>query len=131
MVTTVPNSVQHLDRALAILGVLDRFFKGPQVPEEILGLKRSATESDIRSSRNNLARLCHPDYCPGGQSLAKAATQLVNAAFDMISGKRPIGNWPRLEVSPGTVHMLRETILEHKPVILTLHNRYTTTAFLS
>ena len=58
-------------------------------PFELLGLDRSATLAELRSSRNRLAMELHPDH--GG---SVEAMRELNAAFDAavghVTGRRPL-----------------------------------------
>src|SRR4030043_1571882 len=53
---------------------------------DILGVKKSATDKDIKQAYRRLARKYHPDVNPGNQS-AEAKFKEMNAAFEVLSDK--------------------------------------------
>ena len=50
----------------------------------ILGVKRNATEQDIKQSYRRLARKHHPDVNPGDKS-AEAKFKEINEAYEVLS----------------------------------------------
>jgi molecular chaperone DnaJ len=53
---------------------------------ELLGVKRDATEKDIKQAYRRLARRYHPDVNPGDKS-AEAKFKEINAAYEILSDK--------------------------------------------
>jgi molecular chaperone DnaJ len=53
---------------------------------DILGVKREATDKDIKQAYRRLARKYHPDVNPGNKS-AEATFKEINAAFEVLSDK--------------------------------------------
>jgi DnaJ-class molecular chaperone len=53
---------------------------------ETLGVGRSASEKEIRSSYRKLARKYHPDVNPGDKA-SETRFKEVNAAYDVLSDK--------------------------------------------
>lgn len=53
---------------------------------ELLGLKRDASEKDIKQAYRRLARKHHPDVNPGDKS-AEAKFKDINAAYEVLSDK--------------------------------------------
>lgn len=53
---------------------------------QILGIKRDATEKDIKQAYRKLARQYHPDINPGNKS-AEARFKLINEAHEVLSDK--------------------------------------------
>jgi molecular chaperone DnaJ len=53
---------------------------------ELLGIKRDATEKDIKSAYRRLARKYHPDVNPGDNS-AEAKFKEINLAYEVLSDK--------------------------------------------
>src|SRR5712692_10725410 len=51
---------------------------------EILGVKRDASEKEIRSAYRKLARKYHPDVNPGDQK-AETTFKKINAAYEVLS----------------------------------------------
>ncbi|MEW5729106.1 MAG: DnaJ C-terminal domain-containing protein [Pseudomonadota bacterium] len=60
-----------------------------RTPYDILGVKRTASEDEIRKAFRKLAKQYHPDLNPGNKE-AEARFKEVNAAYDLLSdpGKR-------------------------------------------
>ncbi len=53
---------------------------------DILGVKRDATDKDIKQAYRRLARKYHPDVNPGNKA-AEATFKEINAAFEVLSDK--------------------------------------------
>ena len=53
-------------------------------PYEVLGVKPSATDAEIRKAYRKLAKQCHPDLHPGNEA-ASARFREINAAHDFLS----------------------------------------------
>jgi molecular chaperone DnaJ len=53
---------------------------------EFLGIKKDATEKDIKQAYRRLARKYHPDVNPGNKS-AEAKFKEINAAYEILSDK--------------------------------------------
>ncbi len=53
---------------------------------DILGVKKDATDKDIKQAYRRLARKYHPDVNPGNKS-AEATFKEINAAFEVLSDK--------------------------------------------
>ena len=53
---------------------------------EILGVKKDATDKDIKQAYRRLARKYHPDVNPGDKS-AEAKFKEINAAYEVLSDK--------------------------------------------
>jgi len=53
---------------------------------EILGLKKNATDKEIKQAYRRLARQYHPDVNPGNKS-AEARFKEINAAYEVLSDK--------------------------------------------
>ena len=53
---------------------------------QTLGVKRDATEKDIKQAYRKLARKYHPDVNPGDKS-AEAKFKEINEAFEVLSDK--------------------------------------------
>ena len=51
---------------------------------EVLGVSRTASESEIKSAYRRAAMKCHPDRCPGDKE-AEERFKKVNEAFTILS----------------------------------------------
>ena len=61
---------------------------------KILGVKRDASEQDIKQAYRRLARKLHPDLNPGDKS-AEAKFKEVNEAYEVLSDKEKRGKYDR------------------------------------
>lgn len=61
---------------------------------EVLGVKRDASEADIKQAYRKLARKYHPDRNPGDKQ-AEANFKEVQEAFDVLSDKEKRANYDR------------------------------------
>ena len=52
---------------------------------EILGLKKNATQNEIRDAYKKLIKKYHPDLYQGDKTFAEKKTQSINAAYDVLS----------------------------------------------
>jgi len=66
-------------------------------PYQILGLKREATEAEIRAAYRKLAKRYHPDLNPGKPEAAERFKQ-INAANDLLSDPEKRGRYDRGEI---------------------------------
>jgi molecular chaperone DnaJ len=55
-------------------------------PYDVLGIKKDATDKDIKQAYRRLARKHHPDVNPGDKS-AEARFKEINAAYEILSDK--------------------------------------------
>src|SRR6266849_9699962 len=62
--------------------------------DETLGVKRNASESEIKSAYRKLARQYHPDRNPGDKQ-AEARFKEVQEAYDILSDKTKRGQYDR------------------------------------
>jgi DnaJ-class molecular chaperone len=68
-----------------------------QDPYEILGLKRDATEAEIRAAYRKLAKKFHPDLNPGKPEAAERF-KAINQANDILSDKDKRAKYDRGEI---------------------------------
>ncbi|MBV8456661.1 MAG: J domain-containing protein [Acetobacteraceae bacterium] len=68
-----------------------------QDPYEILGLKRDATEAEIRAAYRKLAKKYHPDLNPGKPEVAERF-KTINQANDILSDKDKRAKYDRGEI---------------------------------
>src|SRR4030043_532625 len=61
---------------------------------DILGVKKDATDKDIKQAYRRLARKFHPDVNPGDKS-AEATFKEINAAFEVLSDKEKRGKYDK------------------------------------
>ena len=66
-------------------------------PYEVLGLKRTATDAEIRAAYRNLAKRHHPDLNPGKPEAAEEFKQ-INAANDILSDPEKRARYDRGEI---------------------------------
>ncbi|HXG10245.1 MAG TPA: J domain-containing protein [Gemmataceae bacterium] len=66
----------------------------PRDPYEVLGVKRDASEEDIKRAYRKLARQYHPDRNPGDKQ-AEARFKEVQAAYDILSDKNKRAQYDR------------------------------------
>src|ERR1700730_8024894 len=61
---------------------------------EVLGVKRDASEEEIKKAHRKLARQYHPDRNPGDKQ-AEAKFKDIQAAYDVLSDKSKRSNYDR------------------------------------
>jgi DnaJ-class molecular chaperone len=66
-------------------------------PYQVLGLKRDATETEIRAAYRKLAKRYHPDLNPGKPEAAERFKQ-INAANDLLSDPEKRARYDRGEI---------------------------------
>ena len=66
-------------------------------PYQLLGVKRTATEAELRTAYRNLAKQFHPDLNPGKPAAAERFTR-INAAWDLLSDKEKRARFDRGEL---------------------------------
>jgi DnaJ-class molecular chaperone len=66
-------------------------------PYEVLGVKRDATENEIRAAYRKLAKRYHPDLNPGNKE-AEARFKEISAANDILSDKDKRARFDRGEI---------------------------------
>ena len=55
---------------------------------EVLGVKKTATDAEIKRAYRTLAKKYHPDMNPGDQHAAEMMNR-INAAYDQIKNPQP------------------------------------------
>jgi DnaJ-class molecular chaperone len=68
-----------------------------QDPYQILGVKKTATEAELRTAYRKLAKQFHPDLNPGKTEAADRFKQ-INAAYDLLSDKDKRARFDRGEI---------------------------------
>src|SRR3954447_26409661 len=66
-------------------------------PYEVLGVKRDASESELRRAYRKLAKQFHPDLNPGKKE-AEVKFKAINAAYDLLSDKEKRARFDRGEI---------------------------------
>ncbi len=66
-------------------------------PYDVLGVKRDATQDEIRSAYRKLARKLHPDLNPG-DARAEARFKEISAAYDLLGDPEKRGRFDRAEI---------------------------------
>jgi len=66
-------------------------------PYEVLGVKKDATEEEIRRVYRNLAKRHHPDLNPGNKQ-AESRFKEIAAAYDLLSDKEKRARYDRGEI---------------------------------
>ncbi len=66
-------------------------------PYEVLGVKKEATEDEIRTAYRKLAKKHHPDLNPGNKE-AEARFKEIAAAYDLLSDKEKRARFDRGEI---------------------------------
>jgi len=61
---------------------------------EILGVRRDATEKEIRSAYRRLARQYHPDVNPGDRA-AEEKFKAINAAYQVLKDPEKRGKYDK------------------------------------
>jgi DnaJ-class molecular chaperone len=69
-------------------------------PYEVLGVKKDATEEEIRRVYRNLAKKFHPDLNPGNKK-AEARFKEIASAYDILSDKEKRARYDRGEIDEG------------------------------
>ncbi len=68
-----------------------------QDPYELLGVKRDATQKEIRGAFRKLAKKLHPDLNPGDKK-AEAKFKEISAAYEILSDEEKRGRFDRGEI---------------------------------
>jgi DnaJ-class molecular chaperone len=68
-----------------------------QDPYELLGVKRDATEAELRTAYHKLAKRYHPDLNPGKTEAAERF-KAINQAYDILSDKEKRAKYDRGEI---------------------------------
>jgi DnaJ-class molecular chaperone len=76
-------------------------------PYETLGVKRDATQEEIRTAYRKLAKKLHPDLNPGDRN-AEAKFKGVSAAYDLLSDPEKRGRFDRGEIDASGAEKRRE-----------------------
>jgi DnaJ-class molecular chaperone len=71
--------------------------KAPQDPYELLGVKKTATEAELRTAYRKLAKQFHPDLNPGKPEAAERFAR-INAANELLSDKDKRARFDRGEI---------------------------------
>ncbi len=66
-------------------------------PYDVLGVKKEATDDEIRRAYRALAKKHHPDLNPGNKQ-AEARFKEISAAYDILSDKEKRGRYDRGEI---------------------------------
>ena len=66
-------------------------------PYDVLGVKKSASEDELRKAFRKLAKQHHPDLNPGKKE-AEARFKEINAAYDLLSDKEKRARYDRGEI---------------------------------
>ena len=66
-------------------------------PYGVLGVKKEASDAEIRSAYRKLAKQFHPDLNPGNKA-AESRFKEISAAHDLLSGKEKRGKFDRGEI---------------------------------
>jgi DnaJ-class molecular chaperone len=66
-------------------------------PYEVLGVKKDASDDEIRRIYRNLAKKFHPDLNPGNKQ-AEARFKEISAAYDLLSDKEKRARYDRGEI---------------------------------
>jgi DnaJ-class molecular chaperone len=75
-------------------------------PYDVLGVKKDATEAEIRQVYRNLAKQYHPDLNPGNTQ-AEARFKEISAAYDLLSDKEKRARYDRGEIDESGVERPR------------------------
>jgi DnaJ-class molecular chaperone len=75
-------------------------------PYEVLGVKKDATDEEIRRVYRNLAKKHHPDLNPGNKQ-AEARFKEIAAAYDLLSDKEKRARYDRGEIDESGVERPR------------------------
>jgi DnaJ-class molecular chaperone len=76
-------------------------------PYAILGIKREATQDEIRTAYRQLAKKLHPDLNPGDKQ-AEAKFKQVSAAYDLLGDPEKRGRYDRGEIDMSGAERPRE-----------------------
>lgn len=71
--------------------------KEPKDPYEILGVKKTATEAELRTAYRKLAKQFHPDLNPGKPEAAERFKH-ISVAYDLLSDKEKRARFDRGEI---------------------------------
>jgi DnaJ-class molecular chaperone len=69
-------------------------------PYEVLGVKKEASEDEIRAAYRKLAKKHHPDLNPGNKE-AEARFKEISVAYDLLSDKDKRARYDRGEIDAG------------------------------
>src|SRR5882672_9669169 len=84
--------------AQRFLGAVSQSHTMPRDFYEVLGLKRDASEEEIKRAYRQLAREHHPDRNPGDKN-AEARFKEVQEAYDVLSDKDKRGQFDQFGVA--------------------------------
>src|SRR5262245_50289214 len=85
-----PHTLAILSRGARIPTQTSRILRQSSMPRdyyEVLGVKRDASEDDIKKAYRSLARKYHPDRNPGDKE-AERNFKEVQDAYDVLSDKK-------------------------------------------
>ena len=80
----------------------------PETPYDILGVKRDATQEQIRSAYRRLARKLHPDLNPGDRTAEERFKQ-VSAAYDLLGDPDKRARFDRGEIDASGAEQPQQT----------------------
>src|SRR5919199_1670765 len=80
----------------------------PETPYDILGVKRDATQEQIRSAYRRLGRKLHPDLNPGDRS-AEERFKRLSAAHDLLGDPDKRARFDRGEIDASGAERPQQT----------------------